>query len=227
MATFDSFVAAFGKRYSSPAEAAQRYANVKATLARMVAYTLGPAAPGRKLLLASLRHSSWASLNKFSDYTPKEFQTSVLMPSGAFEPAAPSPPPPAKQPKSPSPKPRSPRPKAPAPKRRPKFTLKPTPKPSDVDPNGLAITPAERVTQNGGRRLQQAALPEVVDWVAAGKLAGVTDQGNCGACWAITATTVLEAQVGLRRRGTRAGSQDRAGSRGSAARAEDLQPRRL
>lgn len=36
-----------------------------------------------------------------------------------------------------------------------------------------------------------------VDWVAAGKVSPVKDQGGCGSCYAFTANTVLESMISI------------------------------
>lgn len=35
-------------------------------------------------------------------------------------------------------------------------------------------------------------IPESVDWVAAGKVSPVKNQGSCGSCWAFSTSAMLE-----------------------------------
>jgi len=41
-------------------------------------------------------------------------------------------------------------------------------------------------------KVKRSVLPTNVDWVAAGIVTSVKDQGNCGCCWSFSATAVLE-----------------------------------
>jgi len=71
------------------------------------------------------------------------------------------------------------------------LTLNMTGKPKNMPkfyPNKRSIPPVKRV--NG--------VPNDVDWFAAGKCTPVKDQGQCGSCWAFSATETIESAIAMK-----------------------------
>eukprot|EP00438_Fugacium_kawagutii_P007748 Skav221248 [mRNA] locus=scaffold1045:464025:483429:+ [translate_table: standard] len=68
-------------------------------------------------------------------------------------------------------------------------------KPSQVRDSGLSLMQEEESHAN-----LKVALPDEVDWRHLKDAAEIVDQGSCGSCWAISATTVLNAHSEIHRK---------------------------
>lgn len=58
--------------------------------------------------------------------------------------------------------------------------------------------------QTNGQKLvhDNSVLPNAVDWVTAGKVGAIKDQGQCGSCWAFSAIAAVESSIAIREGGS-------------------------
>jgi len=61
------------------------------------------------------------------------------------------------------------------------------------------FTPSDNtlLRQSNSVDFSDIAVPDSVDWVAANKVVGVKDQGQCGSCWAFSAVGSIESAYGI------------------------------
>jgi C1A family cysteine protease len=61
---------------------------------------------------------------------------------------------------------------------------------------GEPKTNGQKLVSNG------APIPNAVDWVTAGKVGPIKDQGQCGSCWAFSAIAAVESSIAIREGGS-------------------------
>ena len=64
-----------------------------------------------------------------------------------------------------------------------------------MNEHGEDLEPSQPVTEEDGRafKVPVRSLPDYVNWFDKGFITRPYDQGSCGACWAFTAASTLEA----------------------------------
>lgn len=64
---------------------------------------------------------------------------------------------------------------------------------------GVKFSNSQRTHEPTPRLTQQPAPPASVDWVAAGKVSAIKNQGNCGSCWAFSVISSIETTIAIQK----------------------------